>query len=256
MPKIATWNVNSLRVRLPQVLEWLTQYQPDVLALQETKLEDQAFPRAEIEQAGYQVSFSGQKTYNGVAILSKQVQTEVITLFPGTQDLQKRVLAVTTQGLRIINLYVPNGESLASEKYLYKLNWLTELKAFLQAELQRYPKTIVLGDFNIAPDDRDVHDPQTWEGHVLCSPAERDKLQQILQLGFHDALRLKETNAGIYSWWDYRAAGFRRNLGLRIDLILISQALQSDYQSYGIDKAARAVERPSDHAPVMAEFLE
>lgn len=252
--KIATWNVNSLRVRLPQVLLWLQQYQPDVLAIQETKLEDLAFPQTELEAAGYHISFSGQKTYNGVAILSKQPMMDIANSLPGSSDSQKRLLAATSQDIRIINVYVPNGESVGTEKYFYKLSWLAQLKMYLQEQLVQYKKLIVLGDFNIAPDARDVHDPAAWEGRILFSEPERAQLQDIFALGLHDVLRLREADAGIYSWWDYRAAGFRRNLGMRIDLILISQTLCAAYQDMTIDKVARAAERPSDHAPVLAEF--
>jgi len=255
MLKIATWNVNSLNVRLPQVLSWLDSSRPDILALQETKLTDDKFPVAEFESAGYRALFSGQKTYNGVAILSREPGAEVITDLPGLDDPQRRVLAASYGELRVLNLYVPNGESVGSEKYAYKLDWLDKLIDFVAAELKRHPKLVVLGDFNIAPEERDVYDPLVWQGKVLFSEAERAALQRLLATGLCDSFRIFEQEEKQFSWWDYRMAAFRRNLGLRIDHILASKPLCEGCRSCVIDKAPRKNERPSDHTPVVAEFL-
>lgn len=252
--KIATWNVNSLKVRLPHVLQWLAEHQPDILALQEIKLQDHDFPIDEIKQAGYQAYFSGQKTYNGVATLSRIQGGDVLTGIPGFIDPQRRILAVTVGSLRILNLYVPNGESTTSEKYQYKLNWLQNMRDFLKQELQKYPKLVVLGDFNIAPDAQDVHDPAIWEGRVLCSAPERAALRDLLALGFADCFRLHPQPEKSFTWWDYRMNGFKRNLGLRIDHILASNELSSACQRCYIDKNPRTLERPSDHTVVVAEF--
>jgi exodeoxyribonuclease III len=252
--KLATWNVNSLKVRLPHLLDWLAAGQPDVVCLQETKLVDEAFPLAEINAAGYQVAFSGQKTYNGVAILARGGLTEVSAGIPGFVDDQKRVLAATVGGVRVICVYVPNGQSVDSDKYQYKLSWLDALQAWLKAELAAHPRLALLGDFNIAPEDRDVHDPAAWAGQVLCSEPEREHFRGMLGLGLRDTYRLFDQAEQSFSWWDYRAAGFRRNLGLRIDHILASAALAGQCTACVIDKAPRKLERPSDHAPVLAEF--
>ncbi len=252
--KIATWNVNSLNVRLPQVLAWLAEVQPDVLALQETKLIDEKFPVAEIAAAGYQAVFSGQKTYNGVAILSKQPPAEVVKDIPGLDDVQRRVVAGLYGDVRVLNLYIPNGESVESDKYQYKLGWLEKLIAFVAAEIKRYPKLVVVGDFNIAPEERDVHEPQLWAGKVLFSAPEREAFQRLLATGMCDTFRLFEQAERQFSWWDYRMNAFRRNMGLRIDHILASTSLCEQCRSCGIDKAPRKNERPSDHAPVIAEF--
>ncbi len=252
--KIASWNVNSLKVRLPQVLEWLASTQPDVLALQETKTVDENFPREEIEAAGYQVVFSGQKTYNGVAILSKSHAEDVVTDLPGLEDPQRRVLFATVGDVRVMDVYVPNGSEVGSDKYAYKLNWLEHLQQALEAELKTHEKVVLLGDFNIAPDDRDVHDPEAWNEKILCSTPEREALQQLLGAGLCDSFRKFEQEDASFSWWDYRAAGFRRNLGLRIDLILASEALCRRCTASEIDKVPRGWERPSDHAPVIATF--
>ena len=252
--KLATWNVNSLKVRLPHVLDWLATNQPDVLCLQETKLEDHNFPAAEIEAAGYHAIFSGQKTYNGVALLAKGAGTDVITGIPGFADEQKRVLAATYGDVRVICGYFPNGQSLDSDKYQYKLRWLLALTAWVKDELKRYPKLALLGDYNIAPEDRDVHDPKAWEGQVLVSPAERGAFAALQGLGLKDAYRLFDQPEKSFSWWDYRMAGFRRNLGLRIDHILVTPALEEHCTASWIDKVPRKLERPSDHAPVVAEF--
>lgn len=252
--KIASWNINSLNVRLPQVLAWLAAEQPDVLALQETKLVDENFPRTEIEAAGYQAVYAGQKTYNGVALLSRQPAQEVVSAIPGFDDVQRRVLAATYEGVRVVDLYVPNGESVESDKYRYKLNWLEALTAWLQQELAAHPQLVVLGDFNIAPDSRDVHDPERWEGKVLCSEPEREAFRRLLACGLCDTFRLFEQPEKSFSWWDYRMQGFRRNHGLRIDHVLASTALCKTCTASRIDKRPRAHERPSDHAPVIAEF--
>lgn len=252
--KLATWNVNSLKVRLPQVLDWLAANQPDVLCLQETKLEDVNFPKVELNAAGYAVEFSGQKTYNGVAILSRQPVADIVTDIPNFADVQKRVLAATVEGVRVVCVYIPNGQSLDSDKYQYKLAWLGALKAWLKDEIARHPKLVLLGDYNIAPDDRDVHDPQAWEGQVLCSPPEREAFRDLLGLGLQDAFRLFEQPEKSFSWWDYRMNAFRRNMGLRIDHILVSTELAKSCTLCAIDKNIRKLERPSDHAPVLAEI--
>lgn len=252
--KIATWNVNSLRVRLPQVLDWLSENQPDILALQETKVTDDLFPEAAIREAGYHVVFSGQKTYNGMATLSKAPQTEICKDLPTLDHHERRVLVTTNGKLRIWNIYVPNGEAITSDKYQFKLTWLKALKSSLEAELLKHPELIVLGDFNIAPEARDVHDPKAWEGQVLFSEPERAALQQLIDLGLADCFRLKSQAEEAYSWWDYRMNAFKRNRGLRIDHILASKALAKQCQHCLIDKTPRGWERPSDHTPVMAEF--
>ncbi|MBI5462719.1 MAG: exodeoxyribonuclease III [Gammaproteobacteria bacterium] len=252
--KIATWNVNSLRVRLPQVLQWLESEQPDLLALQETKLTDDQFPATDFLAAGYHAVFSGQKTYNGVAILSRTPVTDIVTDIPDLEDPQRRVLAVTYGDVRLIDLYVPNGESVESDKYQYKLNWLAKLHAWLKSELQRHAKLVVVGDFNIAPADADVHDPAAWKDSVLCSEPERAALQRLLDLGLCDSFRRFEQPEKSFSWWDYRMNAFRRNLGLRIDHILASTALCEACTTCRIDKVPRGWERPSDHTPVIAEF--
>jgi len=252
--KLATWNVNSLKVRLPQVLDWLATVRPDVLCLQELKLEDKAFPLAEIEAAGYRAAFSGQKTYNGVAILARDELADVSRDIPGFDDPQKRVIAATVAGVRVVCGYFPNGQEVGADKYEYKLKWLKALTAWLRDELARHPQLALLGDYNIAPDDRDVHDPVAWQGQILCSEAERDAFRRLIDLGLADAFRLFEQPEKSFSWWDYRMMGFRRNLGLRIDHILLSQPLAARCTGCLIDKAPRKLERPSDHAPVMAEL--
>lgn len=252
--KIATWNVNSLRVRLPHVLDWLEREQPDVLAVQETKTEDAKFPMAELAEAGYRAVYSGQKTYNGVAVLSRAEPVDPLTDPPALDDPQRRILAVTVAGVRIVDLYVPNGSEVGSDKYQYKLAWLATVRDWLRAELERHPRLVVLGDFNVAPEDRDVHDPDAWREKILCSTPEREAFRSLLDLGLSDAFRRFEQPDRSFSWWDYRMNGFRRNLGLRIDHILISSALCEPCLSCRIDKEPRRLERPSDHAPVIAEF--
>ena len=252
--KLATWNVNSLKVRLPHVVDWLTSAQPDVLCLQETKLEDKNFPLAEIEALGYRAAFSGQKTYNGVALISKLETIDVVNAIPNFEDEQKRVLAATFDGVRVICAYMPNGQSLDSDKYQYKLKWLAAMRDWLADEITRYPKLALLGDYNIAPDNRDVHDPKAWEGNVLVSEPERAAFRAFLAIGLKDSFRLFEQPEKIYSWWDYRMMAFRRNHGMRIDHILLSDALVPHCTSCIIDKAPRKLERPSDHTPVIAEI--
>jgi exodeoxyribonuclease-3 len=252
--KIASWNVNSLRVRLDHVLTWVGSAAPDVLALQETKLRDEDFPVDTFSALGYHAAFSGQPTYNGVAILSKQPASELSAEIEGFEDSQRRVLGANICGLRILNLYVPNGQTVSSEKYRYKLAWLDALTRQLRNDLRRYDHCVVLGDYNIAPEDRDVHDPKAWAGKVLCSEPERKALNNILALGFRDTFRLFPQHEKSFSWWDYRAAGFRRNRGLRIDLVLASDSLSAYCGAASIDVEPRRWERPSDHAPVIAEF--
>ncbi len=254
MFKLASWNVNSLKIRLDQVLEWLASSNVDVLALQETKLIDENFPASAFIEKGYHVIFSGQKTYNGVAVISRYPMTEVITDNPFLEDPQRRILAVTVAGVRLINLYVPNGAALTSDKYQYKLNWLQKVQLFIQEQMVSYPKLAIVGDFNIAPEDRDVHDPAEWQGSVLVSPAEREAFTALLDLGLHDSFRNFEQEEKLFSWWDYRAAGFRRNRGLRIDHILLSRELNALCKQSCIDVAPRRSERPSDHAPVWVEL--
>ena len=252
--KLAAWNVNSLKVRLPHLTDWLARTQPDAVCLQELKLEDAKFPRAEIEATGYQAAFSGQKTYNGVAILSRGPLHEVSTGIPGFEDEQKRVIAATVESVRVICVYCPNGQAVGSEKYEYKLRWFAALREYLAAEIKRHPALAVAGDFNVAPEDRDVHDPKAWEGQVLVSEAERTAWRALLALGLKDSFRLFEQPEKIYSWWDYRMLGFRRNAGLRIDHLLVSPELEKRCNASSVDKEPRKLERPSDHAPVIAEF--
>lgn len=254
MFKLASWNVNSLKVRLDQVLEWLESSQVDVLAMQETKSIDENFPAAAFIDRGYHVVFAGQKTYNGVAIVSRHPITDIITDIPDLDDPQRRILAVTVAGMRLINLYVPNGAELTSDKYVYKLNWLEKVTSFIQQQLTLFPQMAVVGDFNIAPEDRDVHDPIEWMGSVLVSPAERQAFSELLSMGLHDSFRNFEQEEQTFSWWDYRAAGFRRNRGLRIDHVLLSKELNILCRQSKIDKEPRTAERPSDHAPVWVEL--
>ncbi len=252
--KIATWNVNSLKVRLPQVTEWLQSAQPDVLVLQEIKLVSEAFPVDAFAELGYHSLASGQKTYNGVANIARASMHDVITDIPGLDDPQRRILATTINGIRVVNLYVPNGQSVGSDKYAYKLGWLAALRDWLAAELAQHERLVVLGDFNIAPEDRDVYDPDKWGDDVLCSPAERAALGELTALGLVDVFREFDQPEAAFSWWDYRAAGFRRNAGLRIDLILASSALAPYCNASYVDREPRSWERPSDHTPVIAEF--
>ncbi len=250
--KLATWNVNSLKVRLPHLLDWLQAAAPDVMCLQETKQTDEVFPVDALREAGYDSVFSGQKTYNGVAILSRLPMTDVQVGIPGFADEQKRVLAVTVEDVRIVCVYIPNGQSLDSDKYVYKLAWLDALIVWLQDEMQRHPKLALLGDYNIAPEDCDCHDPAAWVGQVLVSAPERARFQALRDLGLKDAFRLFEQADKSFSWWDYRMMGFRRNFGMRIDHILLSPELAPHCSACEIDKAPRKLERPSDHTPVLA----
>ena len=252
--KIATWNVNSLNVRLPHVVDWLASAEPDVLVLQEIKQVSEAFPAESFAEAGYQSVASGQKTYNGVAVISRKPSTDHVTDFPGFEDPQRRILASTIDDVRVVNLYVPNGHSVGSEKYEYKLGWLAALRGFLEDELKTHDKLVVLGDFNIAPEDRDVYDAEKWGDDILCSPLEREALGALLKLGLTDVYRNFEQPEKAFSWWDYRRAGFQRNAGLRIDLILTSNAMTAACQASYIDREPRTWERPSDHTPVIAEF--
>lgn len=252
--KIATWNVNSMKVRLPHVLEWLQNHDPDVLVLQEIKQLTENFPTDALAELGYHSIANGQKTYNGVAVISKTAPAEPVTELPGFDDPQRRVLATTIDGLRVVDLYVPNGSEVGSEKYAYKLDWLASLRSFLDEELRRNENLVVLGDFNIAPADADVYDPEKWGDAILCSPLEREALGKLLDLGLSDVFRKFDQPEGTFSWWDYRAAGFRRNAGLRIDLILASPSMTARCTASYVDKEPRAWDRPSDHAPVVAEF--
>lgn len=256
MLKLASWNVNSLKVRLDQVLQWLDATQVDILALQETKLIDEHFPFQVFQEHGFHVVFSGQKTYNGVAIISKHPIEDVVTDIPELIDPQRRILAATIAGIRIINLYVPNGAALGTDKYAYKLMWLEKVTAFIKQQLSCYPKLSVVGDFNIAPEDRDVHAPEQWNGCVLVSPQERHAFASIIALGLKDSFRNFEQNDQLFSWWDYRAAAFRRNRGLRIDHVLLSEALNVNCIESRIDVEPRRAERPSDHAPVWVTLNE
>ena len=252
--KIATWNVNSLKVRLPQVLDYLNRTDVDVLCLQETKMTDEAFPLTAFTDAGLHVSFVGQKTYNGVAIISRTEQMDVQKNLPNFEDEQKRVICATVNGVRIVNVYIVNGQSLDSDKFVYKLNWLAALTEFLAEELEQHPKLALLGDFNIAPTDADVHNPDKWLGCNLVSPAEREAFQKLLDLGLSDAFRQFEQAEKSFSWWDYRQMAFRRNAGLRIDHILLSQPLAQLCIKCEIDKEPRRHEQPSDHTPVWAKM--
>jgi exodeoxyribonuclease-3 len=250
--KIATWNVNSLKVRLSHLLQWLSTHPVDILCLQETKLTDDKFPLSEINAAGYEVVFSGQKTYNGVAILSKLPITDVVRNNPLFEDPQQRILAATIGGMRIVCAYVPNGQAVDSDKYAYKLSWLAALREWLAAEMKTHPELALLGDYNIAPEDRDVHDPVEWAGQIPWSDRERAALAALTALGLQDAFRLFEQPEKSYSWWDYRMLGFRRNRGLRIDHILLSQPLAARCTACEIDREPRKWEQPSDHVPVTA----
>lgn len=252
--KIATWNVNSLRVRLPQVIDWLKLKQPDVLALQETKVMDENFPVQAFEELGFHVVFAGQRAYNGMAIISRDKPTNILKTLPTSLDEQKRVLGISFGEMRILNLYVPNGESLVSTKFQYKLQWLETLFSFLNAELSQFANYIILGDFNIAPAEMDIHDPVDFAGRILFSESERNAFQDMLAIGFTDCFRQLNPNEKAFSWWDYRLNAFKRNMGARIDHILTSRNLATKCTLCHIDTGPRHHERPSDHAPVVAEF--
>lgn len=254
--QLATWNVNSLAVRLPQLLDWLAANPVDCLVLQETKLTDDKFPRAEIEAAGYSVAFHGQKTYNGVALLCRgAAAADVVKNIPGFDDDMARVITGTVTGtggdIRVIGGYFPNGQAPDSDKFVYKMRWLDALRAFVADELARHPRLVLMGDFNVAPEDRDVHDPVLLAGTIHLTPQERGHFQGLLGLGLVDAFRLFDQPPKLYSWWDYRMLAFRKNQGMRIDHILVSQALQTSVSACHIDKLPRKNERPSDHAPVV-----
>jgi len=254
--KLATWNVNSLSVRLPQLLDWLAAHPVDVIVLQETKLTDDKFPHAEIAAAGYRSSWFGQKTYNGVALLSRDEALEPVRNIPGLDDEQARVIAGTVGGVRVIGAYFPNGQAPDSDKFVYKMRWLDALRAWVAGELAAHPQLVLMGDFNIAPEDRDVYDPIAWAGQIHCTPQEREHFRQLVALGLHDAFRLFEQPPKSWSWWDYRNLAFRKNQGLRIDHILISEALKPRVAACTIDKLPRKNERPSDHAPVVVELAD
>jgi exodeoxyribonuclease-3 len=267
--KLASWNVNSLKVRLPQLRDWLAgDDAPDILCLQETKLEDRNFPLVELAAAGYRAVFSGQKTYNGVALLAREEVADkggVATKGgfaniqignPHFPDAQQRLIAATVGGIRVICAYFPNGEAIGSEKFAYKLSWLAALRAWLREELERHPHLALCGDFNIAPEDADTHDPEKWRGNILCSDAERQAFRDLLALGMEDSFRLFPQAEKSFSWWDYRMLGFQKNRGLRIDHILLSQPLARRAAAAGIARALRKHERPSDHAPVWVELAE
>jgi len=249
--KLATWNVNSLNVRLPHVLDWLRDNPVDALCIQETKQEDSKFPYAELAAAGYQSVHAGQKTYNGVAILSRHEMADVERGIFNFEDEQQRVISATINGIRVVCVYIVNGQAVDSDKYMYKIRWLDALTIWLADELKKYPNLVLLGDYNIAPEDRDCHDPAAWVGQILVSPREREAFKRITDLGLHDSFRLFEQADKSFTWWDYRMMGFRRNFGMRIDHILVSDNLKEKCESCVIDKAPRKLERPSDHTPVV-----
>lgn len=252
--KLATWNVNSLSIRLPQLLAWLASHPVDAIVLQETKLTDDKFPHAELAEAGYQSQWFGQRTYNGVAILARGEIVDVVRNVPGFDDEQARVIAGTVGGVRIVGAYFPNGQAPGTDKFAYKLRWMDALREWLRAQLAAHPRLVLLGDYNIAPEDRDVHDPAAWLGMIHCTPQERAHFRRLLGLGLHDAFRLFEQPPKSWSWWDYRNLAFRRNQGLRIDHVLVSDALKAQVTACTIDKEPRKAERPSDHAPVIVEI--
>jgi len=254
MLKLATWNINSLNVRLPHVLDWISRHEPDVLCLQETKLEDAKFPGDALREAGYYAFFSGQRTYNGVAILSRAPAKDTLKGIPGLDDAQQRVVSATIAGVRVVCAYVPNGENLESPKFQYKMNWLAALREWLRGELVRHPRLVVAGDYNIAPEARDVHDPELWAAKIHFTPPEREALHALIGIGLTDAFRLFDQPERSYTWWDYRMMAFRRKMGLRIDHILLSSALVPLCASCTIDVEPRRLERPSDHAPVIVEL--
>jgi exodeoxyribonuclease III len=252
--RLATWNVNSLKVRLAHLLDWLASARPDVVCLQETKVEDRNFPLSELRAAGYHALYSGQRSYNGVAILSRSAPSDVAHGMFGFEDAHRRVIAATVADIRVVCLYAPNGQAPGSEKYAYKLRWYAALATWLRTELARYPRLAALGDLNVAPEDRDVHDPKRWEGQIHVSAPERAALHGVLEVGLADAFRLFPQPEKLFSWWDYRLLAFQRNWGLRIDLILLSAELAARCTACTIDQAPRKLERPSDHAPVIAEL--
>ena len=256
--RLATWNVNSLAVRLPQLLDWLNQHQPDAICLQETKLTDDKFPNQALAAAGYRAEWFGQKTYNGVALLMRAGSvagaTDVVKNIPGFDDAQARVITASVAGIRLIGAYIPNGQAPGTDKFDYKMRWLGALREWVAVELSRHPKLVLVGDYNIAPEDRDVYDPIAWAGQILCTPEERAHFRGLIEIGLIDAFRLFEQPPKSWSWWDYRMLAFRKNQGLRIDHILVSEALKSSVTACMIDKLPRKNERPSDHAPVVVEL--
>jgi exodeoxyribonuclease-3 len=256
MMRLVTWNVNSLNMRLPRLLAWLAANGPDVVCLQETKTEDAKFPREVLHEAGYEAHFAGQRTYNGVAILVRKplTATAIVRGIPGYEDSQQRVIAATVAGLRVISVYVPNGQAVGSEKYVYKLGWCAAAARYFAAEIAKHPLLAVLGDFNVAPDDRDVHDPVLWKDQVLCSEPERAAFRAFLACGLQDSFRLFDQPPQTFSWWDYRQLGFPKNHGLRIDHVLLSAPLAARCTASTIDRNARKGEKPSDHAPAIAEI--
>lgn len=249
--KLVSWNINSVRARLGQLLSWIEQHTPDVVCLQETKVVDHDFPRLEIESMGYKVEAHGQKSYNGVAILARHDLEEPRRGFTGGDDTQKRAISATVNGIRIINLYVPNGKSVGSEHYTRKLEWLDRFAAYLDAEHRPGDPIVICGDLNIAPQDRDTYDPELWRGRILCSEPERERFRSLLDWGLADALRIRTNDEGIYTWWDYRMGGFRRNRGLRIDHFLVTAPVADRLADVIVDREARAGEKPSDHAPLV-----
>lgn len=253
--KIATWNVNSIVARVPHVTRWLAAAQPDVLCIQETKCTDDKFPALEFKAVGYECVIFGQQSYNGVAILSRTSCANVQRGYPGADELSHtRLLATDVAGIRIVNVYIPNGQMVGSEKYQFKLEWMNRLRDFFDASYDANTPVLLCGDFNVAPEERDVHDPRVWQNRILFSPPERAALQHVKDWGFTDTFRMHTEEGGHYSWWDYRAGGFRRNRGLRIDHIWVSAPLAARSKNTWIDKEPRGWERPSDHAPVVAEF--
>ena len=252
--KLAAWNVNSLNVRLPHVIEWLKTHRPDALCLQELKMEDAKFPMGAFDDIGYHAVFNGQKTYNGVAIISRARPEDVRRDIAGYEDHQKRVIAATIDGVRVVCVYIPNGQSVDSDKFQYKLQWLTALQGYMRETIAEYGDVALLGDYNIAPEDRDVHDPKAWEGQVLCTPQERAAFGALIGLGLVDSFRLFDQPEKSFSWWDYRMNGFKRNFGLRIDHVLLTANLATRCSGSSIDLEPRKLERPSDHAPVVAEL--
>ena len=252
--RLATWNVNSLKVRLPHLLDWLARERPDVVCLQETKIEDQNFPAAALEEAGYAAAFSGQKAYNGVAILSRAPLTGVQRGIPGWDDDQRRVIVADAGDVRVVSVYVPNGQAVGSEKYEYKLRWLRVFADWLRGQLGEHPRLAVLGDYNIAPEDRDVYDARLWAGQVMCSEPERAAFRRLLELVLKDGFRQFDQPEKSFTWWDYRLNAFKRNMGLRIDHILLSPTLSAESRHCTVDLAPRRLERPSDHAPVVLEL--
>ena len=252
--KIASWNVNGIRARIDHVVAWIEDNQPDVLALQETKVVDELFPYDAFEALSYSVEAFGQKSYNGVANIIKNGSAKTSKGISGFDDPQTRVVSTTHEDIRVVNVYVPNGQAVGSEKFAYKLDWLDHLKKMLNDDLKKYPKMVVLGDFNIAPCDEDVHDPEKWRDKILCSDQERTMFEEILSMGFHDSFRLFEKGAGFHSWWDYRTAAYTKELGLRIDLLLVSDELKPLCKKSYIDEKPRWLEKPSDHTPVVVEL--